>query len=74
MLPGLAFPGIIYHAQVLGVVIPTSQMRKGGTKNGVTSQSLRASQVTTMSHGLTDSQQSYLVLLAPISIQCRLCM
>lgn len=34
MLPGPAFPGIIYHAQVLGVVIPTSQMRKGGTKNG----------------------------------------
>lgn len=49
MIPGQASQGIIYLTQMLGVVIPTSQMRKRGTKNGGDSQSLRALQATTVS-------------------------
>lgn len=62
MVPGLAFQGTISQTQMLGVAIPTSQMRKGTPRRA--SQSLRALSVSpTMSHRLTDSQQSYSVLL-----------
>lgn len=74
VVPGRAFQGTIYQTQMLTVAIPSSQMRKGLPRREVTDQSLRALQATTMSQRLTESQQSYPVPLAPITIQCRLCL